>query len=169
MEESHGTWKWKRVAVSDDGMAIVAMTSQQGAPSLWLWTDHKACLPQQVGHTTKVSFTLQTSRLQGCILLATSSLCPAALAAAGFAVHACMVGCPSAQGLPQFCLRKHLARETVFRGEKPVGWCATCHCRDVLQGPEGWQHLPPMPQLYCQASAEPLQDNQASNYDLSIW
>ena len=55
VEKSQGAWKWKRIAVSDDGTAIVAMTAQEGAPSLWLWTDHKAGLPQHIKGTSKVS------------------------------------------------------------------------------------------------------------------
>lgn len=38
VETISGPWKWKQVAVSDDGKAILALTSQEGLPSLWLWT-----------------------------------------------------------------------------------------------------------------------------------
>lgn len=58
VEQSQGSWKWKCLTVSDDGMAIVAMTAQEGAPSLWLWTDHKAGLRQHIENTSKVSFIL---------------------------------------------------------------------------------------------------------------
>ncbi|KAL0026054.1 hypothetical protein WJX79_005633 [Trebouxia sp. C0005] len=40
VEKISGTWKWKQVAVSDDGKAILALTSQEGLPSLWLWTSN---------------------------------------------------------------------------------------------------------------------------------
>ncbi|DBA81543.1 TPA: hypothetical protein ACH3X1_007317 [Trebouxia sp. C0004] len=39
-EKISGTWKWKQVAVSDDGKAILALTSHEGLPSLWLWTSN---------------------------------------------------------------------------------------------------------------------------------
>ncbi|KAL0051080.1 hypothetical protein WJX82_001507 [Trebouxia sp. C0006] len=40
VEKISGTWKWKQVAVSDDGKALLALTSQEGLPSLWLWTSN---------------------------------------------------------------------------------------------------------------------------------
>ncbi len=40
VEKISGTWKWKQVAVSDAGKAILALTSQEGLPSLWLWTSN---------------------------------------------------------------------------------------------------------------------------------
>lgn len=40
VEKISGTWKWKQVAVSDDGKALLALNSQEGLPSLWLWTSN---------------------------------------------------------------------------------------------------------------------------------
>ena len=38
IERVGGAWTWKQLAVSDDGQAIVAMSSQAGPARLWLWT-----------------------------------------------------------------------------------------------------------------------------------
>ena len=92
-EKAPGTLNWKRIAVSDDGTAIVALTAQEGAPSLWLWTDHKAGLLQHIKDTIKVSFRIY------CVCKdALFWLLQAALAAAELAMHACMVGCLPARG-----------------------------------------------------------------------
>lgn len=96
VEKSQGTWNWKRLAVSDDGMAIVAITTQEGAPSLWLWTDHAAGLPQHFGNHTKVSvFRHSLCKAASSWLLP----CSPAVISAGVEMHACMVGCLTAPGL----------------------------------------------------------------------
>ena len=52
MEQMPGSWRWKQLTVSDDGKAVVALTSEEGDPRLWLWSSQHTPLPESsTGHS----------------------------------------------------------------------------------------------------------------------
>ena len=46
IERAGGAWNWKQIVVSDDGQSLVALSSQEGPPSMWLWTASPAAAAQ---------------------------------------------------------------------------------------------------------------------------
>lgn len=54
VEKTLGAWSWRQVALSDDGKAILALTSEEDSPRFWLCTGYCADLPQLGDSLSKV-------------------------------------------------------------------------------------------------------------------